>query len=424
MSVMALTLSLLVATPPASDPSALIRELGSPRQARREAARAGLTELGPRAIPFLRQARTARDAEIRHQSSEILDRIEADGLLRPTPVELDFAQVGLDRVLAAVAERTQLRVEVGPAEGAANPALDCRTPGPVPFWQAVDAIAGAAGLRPEPGTDAANPSIRLVGGDLGLDGPVSDSGPFRVQLSAVRTRGDRRLTRSPAPSGGDGTDPAPASTRSLLLEMVVLAEPRLALAAAGPVRNLHAIDDRGRALAAPARTPDHGSVAGPGDLGRASLPIPLEFDQPAGPATRIDEVAGSIPVRVAARRGVPATAEIGRPVPVGRSILTVTAIEPARDGRPARVQVSSRPADVPADRPGPRVEPSPMVVEVVDAQGRALAWFPARSVHDGSASHWTLVLGDAGAVPASVRFHEVHQANAEIPFRFAAIPLP
>src|SRR4051812_47892529 len=97
--LLAVAMGLGPTTPaPGLGPDALIARLGSPRYADREAATAALRRLGPAALPALRSARSARDAEVRARAAALLERVESELMVRPTLVRLDYR----DRPLAEV----------------------------------------------------------------------------------------------------------------------------------------------------------------------------------------------------------------------------------------------------------------------------------------------------------------------------------
>src|SRR6516165_9398580 len=67
---------LLGQAPTTPDPSELVARLGSPRYVEREEAAGALERLGRLAIPALRAAREARDAEIRTRAAALFNKIE------------------------------------------------------------------------------------------------------------------------------------------------------------------------------------------------------------------------------------------------------------------------------------------------------------------------------------------------------------
>src|SRR4051794_17626013 len=97
-----LALIILLGQVPATDPAALVAQLGSPRYAEREAAAGALERAGRPAIAALRAARDARDPEIRTRAAALIHRIEGALLTQPTLVTLDFEDQPLPEVVKAM----------------------------------------------------------------------------------------------------------------------------------------------------------------------------------------------------------------------------------------------------------------------------------------------------------------------------------
>ena len=74
---------------------------------------------------------------------------EADRLLRPTLVRLDYADRPVADVVRSLAERTGVPMVLFPDEPAASwrkKRISLTAPGPVPFWEAIDRLEPTAGL--------------------------------------------------------------------------------------------------------------------------------------------------------------------------------------------------------------------------------------------------------------------------------------
>src|SRR4051812_11580173 len=100
-----LAFAVLTAQVPASDPSALVAQLGSARYARREAAASALEKLGRQALPALRSARDVKDPEIRSRASALITRIEGGLLTKPTLVTLDYRDRPLGEVIRSIGDQ-------------------------------------------------------------------------------------------------------------------------------------------------------------------------------------------------------------------------------------------------------------------------------------------------------------------------------
>lgn len=133
-----------------TDPTDLIRDLGSDAAETRAEAARRLAELGPAAAPALRKAAAEGDAEIRSRAAELLERIarrERVGVLgglraRATAAlkDVPFPEA-VEKILAAF----------GPVDLPADPVLAARTVSltlsGATYWEAVEALEKAAGAR-------------------------------------------------------------------------------------------------------------------------------------------------------------------------------------------------------------------------------------------------------------------------------------
>ncbi len=81
-------------------PAELVARLGSTRFAEREAAAESLKRLGDVALPALREARSARDPEIRIRAAKLLEEIEAATLLKQAgPLRVELLRIRRERDL-------------------------------------------------------------------------------------------------------------------------------------------------------------------------------------------------------------------------------------------------------------------------------------------------------------------------------------
>ena len=69
---------------------------------------------------------------------------------------------------------------------------------------------------------------------------------------------------------------------------------------------------------------------------------------------------------------------------------------------------------------------SPQQLEVLDAAGRMIPWFPSSSFFNGEEAKLTLTLLDRGVptIPTSIRYHGVIRDQTEVPFEFHDLPMP
>src|SRR4051794_34833224 len=109
-----LALVVLLGQIPATQPAALVLQLGSSRYAEREAAAGALERLGRLAIAPLRAARDSRDPEIRTRAAALINKIEGALLTEPTLVNLDFEDCPVAEVVKAFSEQTGVKLGLIP----------------------------------------------------------------------------------------------------------------------------------------------------------------------------------------------------------------------------------------------------------------------------------------------------------------------
>ncbi len=439
---------------PSNDPSALVRQLASPRYARREAAGAELSRLGRAALPALRAALSDRDAEVRARASTILAGLEKSTLVEPTPIALDFRDVPIADALAEINRRAGLSLVLAGDRGGdlAGRKLTLRSAEPLPFWTAIDRLCEAGGLHYEP---AGRPSHGRAEGSLVLDdeprpspGPVSDSGPFRVHLGSLHYLSEIDFTqpRAGAVAGNDRAasphDPArprPVASRQFYIGLQVAAEPRLSITTNGQVRLSSATDDRGRSLLIPASPGGFQHSAGYFGMNPSpSVRLRVDLERPEGQDRTIKILRGTVPLIVAARK--PGPLEVSLASAAGKTFrnhevsLTVGEFRPAEGQRPPTLDVTIRPLGAPAEPLDPgageplayRADSPQSQVEILDARGQAISWFPSGTFYAGEETRLTMTLISRGApaVPATIRYHGIIRAPAEVPFEFRDVPIP
>jgi hypothetical protein len=100
MLIAAVAMAGLLGWSPDDKPVELVARLGSPRFAEREAAAESLKRLGDAALPALREARSARDPEIRIRATKLREEIEADTLLKHAgPLRVELLRIRRERDL-------------------------------------------------------------------------------------------------------------------------------------------------------------------------------------------------------------------------------------------------------------------------------------------------------------------------------------
>lgn len=444
-------------SPPPSDPTSLVDQLGSARYADREAATRALEELGRAAMPALQAGRESRDLEVRSRSESILRRIEASLLTLPTMVRLDFHDVPLPEVVATIGQRAGMKVTLLPE----NPArwkqqrVTLSEPEALPFWKAIDRLCRATSLhgeievrgpasRNEPTLVLGNRSVRPVM-------PTSDHGPFRISLvgldyqrhvgfAVVASRLPPRPAGGPAGqrAGEDAPLPRPVISVQCSIQMQLMAEPRLGLSQRGPLRILEAIDDRGNSLIADgqlssgeART----QVAMPG----ASTPLlhlraPLHRPDTAGSTIR--SLKGQVPVTVMARRPDPLTVPLagsaGKSFGQGEVRLTVHEMRSDPNRRQRQLELSvqvggpedTAPAGTPTADADSIARITPQNLEIIGTSGHTIPWFQSRINAEPTKVTLTLLGGLRADEPRELRYYRISESSVDVPFAFTDLPMP
>jgi hypothetical protein len=426
-------LAAIVLTLPAwaDEPAALAERLGAARYPEREAAARALEALGRDALPALRAARRSEDPEVRARSAALLARIEAEAMVRPTLVRLDFRDRPLAEVLDALAGHGGVRLRLlAPSGGplAARP-VTLQESEPVTFWEAIDQLGRAAWLRSELRSVAVGDAIGFgiafepAGERLA---PTSCDGAFRVKLANLTSRRDLDLD----PPGG-------ATSASLSGRLLVSGEPRLILGQAGDLRLTEATLDTGRSLLADPEPPEAALPAADSIVefsGGPELNLPLVFPVAHDPAARsIARLRGSVPVAVACPAPEPMVVPLSH---AGQAVsgedlgVTVEAIRPAEEGDRFVLALRFRAqpwspralTDLASVAAGSLLEQQ---LRVFDAHGRAGAVALVRAEPDGDELqlHVLAVLPEGGP-PARLVLHAMIRAVVEVPFAFGDVPLP
>ena len=278
VTVALLAMSLQGAAPD-DGPAEWVSRLGSPLFALREQASEKLKQLGPRALPALREARSSRDLEVRNRAAMLIEEIEAMAILGPTTIRLDFHDRPLGEVIDAINQRSGMMLvpvrpsmtnPISPARSAwPERRITLESPEPVPFWEAITRLCRAGGLRrdypvQEFAFDHPFRVLTLVPGES--TPPASDFGSFRVELLRIYREGDLDLTpglnqgrfmsrsrtafNGPLHVAGPGFGPNVKEVRgsSFLAELLVSVEPRLRIVSLSAPERLEVKDDQGRSV--------------------------------------------------------------------------------------------------------------------------------------------------------------------------------
>ncbi len=400
--------------------------------------------------------------------------IEAERLARPTMIRLDFRTRPLGEVVDALNDRYDLglSLRLGPAPA---PGLRIFGPGqpdrlrelrnreirpkaarPLPFWEAIDRLCEAGALRygisPRRGFLTGRGSLILMADRTGR-GPISDSGPFRVQITWAHPVFGRDIPFDPAPPRRGATPGA----GDLSVPLAVLPEPGLMLRRNGAVSVTEATDERGRSLLAPSAPAE----VKPGPANRSlqamdegdAIQVSAILVAPDPPATVIRRLRGKVPVIAVARGSDPMVIRLNAEGVLGRPYstrdLTLVIDEVSLDpGAPASVKVTVRVNRGDRATFARHDPPRPVFaafnlggvlehLELHDAAGRRLNHHLGSQMRRIDGDRYELVVSPiseanpgVGAatsktpIPSELRYYGFVETVTEIPFDFRDVPIP
>jgi hypothetical protein len=312
----------------------LITRLGSGAFGDREAATRELDALGANALPALRRAAGSADAETRRRAAELVERIDdrlaAARILAAATCEFKYENKSLKDAVDDFARRTGAAITLSDPrpDKFRDRKVTAATPGPVPFWDAVELLCRKADVHEWDGFS------RIAGFP---DAPQAASGVFMPIQGQVFVRRSGYRNISAAPSGiilrdGPGTalpgsragavrirvapigtaidGVSPVGADEVIVPLQLSAEPKLHWQGAVDVRIDRAIDDRGRSLICtravrdlPAEDDEVVFINGINGLivensPRRSGPVGVRVQRGEKPGTRLTELSGSVAAQV------------------------------------------------------------------------------------------------------------------------------
>ncbi len=446
----------------------MVARLGANRYSDREAASKVLEGLGRPALPVLRAARESRDPEIRTRASGLVHRIEDALLTQATRVRLDFQRAPLTDVVRSIGRQAGFQVVLYP-DNLRNwkaQRVTLRQSGTVPFWKAVDLLCESAGLQAFPelnGVDGPRePTFALTDATARPASPSFDQGPFRVYLQGIRYESDVRFGASgmpmrvvpmpnrpvvPMPGPGPIAKPGPAARKHLTpvtneqftARFLVAAEPRLFIGQAGSLRITEAVDNRGHSLVPP---DDAGASKRFGFFSTMNGPVvqlQAHLRYPAEPGESIRRLRGVVPLTISSRGPDPLVVPLDAPS-LGRRFtnpdveITLIAVRTTSNTVPQTqielaIRPNHRPGAVDPAEAGPfgdvyRPDLHRQQLEIADARGRLVSWFP--SSVDSENARITLTLPTASTANSlrELRYYTLTRTTLNLAFAFTDIPMP
>jgi hypothetical protein len=457
MSVASLVLVMVLgqSSPTSVDPTELVDRLGAPRYAERQAATEALERLGRHALPALRAARGERDPEVRSRVAALVTRIEGALLTQPSTVQLNFDDAPLHQVLKSFSDQSGIRLTLQPENGPQFRArkVTLHESEPLPFWKALDRLCDAARLQynsiPHGVSGGRDPSFLLFDGQNRPSAPTFDTGPFRVSVIGLHYQRD--ITFQPPLAGRPALPAAPGQAKGqeaaanpggfttqkieqCYAQLQVVGEPRLTLAMSGALKITEAIDDKGQSLLPPIA--NNGVInrsAGYFGFANSFIQGQALLARPTVPGTTIRVLRGVIPVSVSTRKpsplNVPLRDSKGKTFQNDDASVVIHDVRLLPNTRQTSIDVTIRQlgdaAPVPANEVMyNRPDTHQQQVEVVDAQGRVVPWYP--SMIDGESGRMTITLTSPEQVAnaTELRYYSLSRAATDVKFEFNDLPLP
>jgi len=445
----------------ASDPSALVAQLGAARYSDREAAALALVRLGRLALPALRDSRLAADLEVRTRTQTLIRKIEGALLIEPTKVHLDFDDLPLSDVIQALNRQVGFRIALYPENLPRwkSERLTIHHADAIDFWKAVDQLCDQADLQYNPIMQGyaghREPIFSLTAAAVRTATPNSDFGPFRVSLLALHYQRDlnfaggtvpRRELRAgdPRPGGREPRElarPSPVLSAQFTAHLQVVGEPRLFVQQTAGPQIVEAVDDRGNSLIPPA-IGNSGFSRSSGYFGLASGPVmqvQASLYRPVDAGATITKLRGVIPVAVSSRQPNPLLVPL--PNASGKTFgsddlqITIHSIRGLPNNRQIAIELSVKASD----ERGPAAENSnpdgfspiapqralqQLPIEIFDARGQMVVWFQTHYDDETARFILTLSLPLQAAPLKELRYYTLNRATTSIPFEFANIPMP
>jgi hypothetical protein len=474
-------------------PEDLVARLGSPRFAEREAAAESLKRLGRPALPALRKARSASDLEIRLRASKVRDEIEASLLLEPTRIRLDFHDRPLAEVVEAIGRRAGVSVTSDNTPWFQRRRQDrsswperritLEAPDPLPFWEAIDRLGRAGGLRRihprQPfGPDEPFDQLLLVPGESSP--PRSDAGPIRVELLGIRRERDLDLApglspfdrgrlingpRSPRAGPGSGPQVKEVRTSRFFAELLISTEPRLRTIGEASLERLKANDAQGHSILREPTAEERQAEAamlrsnprldpqlhperrfGAGYVRSSPTQIRyISLADSAPPGVRLAELKGVVAVAVMGRRADPLVVPLAdikeKTVESDGVRLTVyeAVVPPSQFFGELELSLETeKPAETlgvqgPGIGPVEILRPIDLIereIEILDDQGRSIEWSFLRPPPGGLRGRMRLQIRPRNQGERldfsrlKLRVSTMIGAAIEVPFSFADVPMP
>jgi hypothetical protein len=405
----------------------LIGQLGSSDYRLRQSAARAIEARGADALPALRQAASAADAEVRRRITTLVQSIERAALVAPRRVTLRLENRPVKQVVADLARASGYKLELNAGADVEKMRLSLRADN-LTFWEALDRVALPAGLA-FAGLDPEN-TLTLQRSET-FDAFVSYHGAFRLAAQNIAQLKTRNLALRRNPAGAE-----PNGTEELTLNLVVMGEPRLPMLAVGTGRLTEAVDDRGQELTPPDEPPEERPAnstelqAGPSRIFFQTTQVSL--GRPSGEARTLKRVRGTVPVLLLATQRPAATIQPilkarKRSVTAGDIELEVDEVTET-PGPNYQLKLTARRKAV-REEDGGWMNSLNQRLELQDAEGRKYACSVdgvtnvSAVVAEGTFTFANPGTGPLGP-PVKLVVYDWRTVVYQVPFEFREVPLP
>jgi len=302
---------------------------------------------------------------------------------------------------------------------------------PLPFWKALDRLCVAGNLKYNLAMQGSarnrEPRLILSAGKEAHPLPTSDLGPFRVQMTNLNFQRNLAFAAGPRPN------------EQFYMQVQVVAEPRLWLSQGGVVQVLEAQDDRGQSLMLPSGTTSTRQSGYFGMSSGAVVQMQAQLKRPIQPGAKIQKLRGSVPIGVATRKPdpliVPLAGASGKTFRNELVSVTIQEVRPNPNANQTQIELMVRAqggTEAASQALGggdaqfslPRHDLHQQQIEVLDAKGQMIPWYPTSFDAEGARVTMTIAPPDGVAVPAELRYYSLSRAATELQFEFADVVLP
>lgn len=217
----------------------LIKDLGSDDWRAREQAGRDLAARGEKALPYMRRALQSTDnPEVQRRLAVLVKKMDFERLVAPKRVTLSAKNKTVKQVVDDITKQTGYRIELGDQSDVRFSFEFADTP----FWQAVDAVANAAGFTVY--SEYEDDTVRLYNNQE-MNPHVGYAGPFRFLATNIYSSRSVQLSGISKRGGGE------RMSESMNLNFTVQSEPKNPMIGLSQPELTEATDNLGGSLLPP-----------------------------------------------------------------------------------------------------------------------------------------------------------------------------